>query len=69
METVVMEQKTNGALLPPPQQKLVDGLIHAKELLRDIVGKQYLHELSQKTVLPLPKELDGIANLQIFRIT
>ena len=69
METVVMEQKTNGALLPPPQQKLVDGLIHAKELLRDIVGKQYLHELSQKTVLPLPKELDGIENLQIFRIT
>ena len=69
MENVVMEQTTDGALLPPSQQKLVDSLIHAKELLRDIVGKQYLHELSQKDVLPMPKELDGIENLQLFRIT
>ena len=69
MENVVMEKTADGALLPPPQQKLVDGLIHAKELLRDIVGKQYLHELSHKAVVPMPEELDGIENLQLFRIT
>lgn len=69
MENVVMEKTADGPLLPPPQQKLVDGLIHAKELLRDIVGKQYLHELSQKDVVPMPEELDGIENLQLFRIT
>ena len=69
MENVVMEKTVDGALLPPPQQKLVDGLIHAKNQLSDIVGKQYLHELSHKAVLPLPKELDDIENLRLFRIT
>ena len=68
-KNVLTAAQQDHALLPPPQQKLVDGLIHAKNLLDDIVGKQYLHQLAQMDVFPVAKELAGIENLRLFRIT